>query len=196
MALWTALYSAPALVLVVSPSQRQSGELFRSIMAFYRRLADAPALPAENVLRAEFANGSRIISLPGSSVTTRGYSKASLVVIDEAARVEDDLIAALRPAMAVTEGGGRLIALSTPFGRRGWFYEAWENGGEDWHRVRVPASECPRISPEFLESELKALGLLAFGEEYQLEFNDSNMAAFNSAIIERAFDPTVVPLWA
>ena len=32
----------------------------------------------ESTLRAEFGNGSRIISLPGSEKTTRGYRKATL----------------------------------------------------------------------------------------------------------------------
>src|SRR5262249_9438768 len=130
--LWVSIFEAPALVMLVSPSQRQSSELFRTVMNYYKQLSDAPPLINESVLRAEFANGSRIISLPGSGVTTRGYSKASLIVIDEAARVEDDLIAALRPAMAVSEGGGRLICLSTPFGRRGFFFESWEHGGPEW----------------------------------------------------------------
>src|SRR5262245_52165102 len=87
LALWVALYEAPALVLLVSPSQRQSAELFRVVMGFYGRLSDVAPLAAESVLRAEFANGSRIIALPGSEKTTRGYSKAALIVLDEAARV-------------------------------------------------------------------------------------------------------------
>src|SRR5262245_14782266 len=90
LALWVALYEAPALVLLVSPSQRQSAELFRVVMGSYGRLSDVAPLAAESVLRAEFANGSRIIALPGSEKTTRGYSKAALIVLDEAARVEDE----------------------------------------------------------------------------------------------------------
>ena len=59
----------------------------------------ARARPAE---RASFplANGSRIIALPGTEKTIRGYAAADLVVIDEAARVEDDLLTAVRPMLA------------------------------------------------------------------------------------------------
>ena len=195
IALWVSLYQAPALVLLVSPSQRQSSELFRSLMLLYGKLEGAPALNSELVLRAEFSNGSRIISLPGSSTTTRGYSKADLVILDEAARTEDDLISALRPTMAVSEGGGKLIALSTPAGKRGWFYEAWEHGGDEWARVSIPASACPRISQEFLDGELRALGAQRYSEEYELAWLDPDEAVFPTHVIANAFTSEVLPLW-
>jgi hypothetical protein len=195
LALWVALYEAPALVLILSPSLRQSGEVFRTLMGFYAKLKSVPELRQESVLRCELANGSRIISLPGTERTVRGYSKADLIVIDEAARVEDELLAATRPMMAVSEGGGRLIALSTPAGKRGWFYEAWTGSSADWHRVRVPASECPRITQAFLVEELRELGAQRFSEEYGLEFLDPDEAVFPSAIIDAAFTAEVLPLW-
>jgi hypothetical protein len=194
-ALWTAIYQPGALVLLVSPSQRQSGELFRTVMGFHGRLSGAPALTAESALRAQLANGSRIIALPGTEKTVRGYAAADLVVIDEAARVEDDLLAAVRPMLATSDG--HLIALTTPAGKRGWFHEVWHSPAVDdtWHRVRVPASDCPRISKEFLDEELRELGPIRFSEEYELEFRDNEEAVFPSEIIARAFTSEVVPLW-
>jgi Terminase large subunit, T4likevirus-type, N-terminal len=195
MALWTALFEPPALILLVSPSQRQSAELFRTVMLFHAKLEGAPSLTMESVLRAEFANGSRIIALPGNERTTRGYSKAGLVILDEAARTEDTLIAAMRPMMATSEGGGRLIALSTPAGKRGWFFEAWTGGSDVWDRTRVVAADCPRITREFLAEELRELGAQRFSEEYGLEFLDPDESVFPSEIVARAFTPEVVPLW-
>lgn len=189
----TALFQPGALVIIVSPSQRQSAEMFRTLMSFYKALSDVPPLAAESVLRAEFSNGSRIVALPGTERTIRGYAAADLVVIDEAARVEDELLAAVRPMMA-TKSKARLIALSTPAGKRGWFFEAW-TGDESWHRVRVPASECPRISQGFLDEELRELGAQRFSEEYGLEFLDPEEAVFPTEIIARAFTTDVVPLW-
>jgi len=194
MALWTAIFEAPALVVLFSPSQRQSAELFRTIMQFHSKLEGAPKLNAESVLKAEMENGSRVLALPGSEKTVRGYAKADLVVIDEAARVEDELIAAVRPMLAVSEGGGRLIALTTPAGKRGWFYEAW-TGAEQWTRVRVAAEDCPRISKEFLAEELRELGQQRFSEEYGLAFLDPDEAVFSTAIIDAAFSNEVKPLW-
>jgi hypothetical protein len=192
-ALDCALHEAPSLVLVLSPTQRQSGELFRSIIAYHSRLPGVPKLHAESVLRAEFANGSRILALPGTERTVRGYSACDLAILDEAARIEDDLLQAVRPMLATTDG--RLIALSTPHGKRGWFYECW-TGDESWHRVRVPASECPRITAEFLAEELRELGAQRFSEEYELAFLEPDSAVFPSALIDAAFSHDVRPLWA
>lgn len=193
-ALDTAIYQAPALVLLVSPSQRQSAELFRTVMTFHGKLEGAPKLSMQSVLRAEFANGSRILALPGTERTIRGYAAADLVVIDEAARVEDELLAAVRPMLATSTGGGRLIALTTPAGKRGWFFDAW-TGDDTWHRTQVTAKDCPRITQEFLDEELRELGAQRFSEEYGLEFLDPDEAVFPTAIIDAAFTSEVAPLW-
>ena len=153
-ALHEALYAAPAMVILISPSQTQSVEIFKKTHDFWSKLPDAPSATQENLTRLELANGSRIISLPGGEKTVRGYSGATLVIMDEAARVEDALVAAVRPMLATTNG--RFIALTTPAGKRGWFYEEWMRG-EGWERVSVTAKECPRISPEFLAAEKAAL---------------------------------------
>jgi hypothetical protein len=170
MGLHRALYVSGSLVLIVSPSQRQSAEIFRSVMNFYRKLDGAPELSAESVLRAEFKNGSRIVALPGNEKTIRGYSGTNLIVLDEASRIEDDLVGGITPMLATTNGS--LIALSTPAGKRGWFYEQWISA-DDWTRVRVNASECPRISKEFLDEEMRRLGPSVFSQEYDLEFIDN-----------------------
>ena len=192
MGLHRALYEAGSLVLVVSPSQRQSAEVFRTMLNFYHKLEGAPALSAESVLRAEFSNGSRIVALPGSERTVRGYAAASLIILDEAARIDDELIAAVRPMMATSNG--KFIALSTPAGRLGFFYEAWV-GTEDWHRVSISAKECPRISEEFLAEELRSLGPSKFSQEYNLEFVETAEAMFPSAVIDGAFSEEIAPLW-
>jgi hypothetical protein len=73
-------------------------------------------------------NGSRIVSLPSKEANIRGFSGVSLIIEDEASRVGDDLYLAMRPMLAVNQG--RLILMSTPWGKRGHFFEAWEHGGE------------------------------------------------------------------
>ena len=136
------LYNAPAMVILVSPSQTQSTELFRKVTDFLAMLPEAPKCEQETLQRLTLANGSRIISLPGSEKTVRGYSGASLVVIDEAARVADQMLAAVRPMLA-TKSEGRFIALSTPAGKRGWYLR-----GVDFRRRRLAPhrSEGRRLS--------------------------------------------------
>jgi hypothetical protein len=195
LALWIATFECPALIIVVSPSQRQSGEMLRTIMIYHSRLSGALATLDESKLRVEFANGSRILALPGSERTVRGLAGVAVVIVDEAARCEDSLIAAVRPMLATSPGGGRLICLSTPAGRRGFFFEAWTKPGGDWTRVEVPASQCSRITKEFLDAEMRELGPMRYSEEYLLEFRDASESVFLGELIERAFTSEVTPLW-
>jgi hypothetical protein len=186
--------SEPGLILCASPSQRQSGELFRKILQALRSLEPAPRFALESTTRLELEGGSRIVALPGSESTVRGFSAPRLVLIDEAARVPDDLYAALRPMLATS--GGRIVALSTPWGRRGWFFRAFEQDeGDTWQRFRVPATQCPRITPAFLAEELREIGPLRYASEYMCEFTDVDEALFPSALIEAALTDQVVPLW-
>lgn len=178
-----ALYTPRALVLVVSPSLRQSQELFRTILTLYRSLGRPVASESENSLSLTLENGSRIIALPADSTTIRGYSKVTTLIIDEGAFVMDDTMAAVRPMLAVSSG--RILALSTPFGRRGWFYEASKSS--EWRVTTVTAYECPRISPEFLAAERAALGEWRFRQEYLCEFLDLAGQMFSTDDIDAMF---------
>jgi hypothetical protein len=195
MSLHRALYEQGALVVIVSPSQRQSAEMLRTIKQLYSKLDGASDYLADSVLKLEFRNGSRIVALPGSEQTVRGFGGVSLVVIDEAARVSDELYQAVTPFLA-TRPDGSLIALSTPSGKRGFWYEAWTSGDPKWTRVEVPASMCPRISQEFLDEQLRELGAARYSEEFELAFIDPESSAFPTDIISRAFTTELLPLWA
>lgn len=192
MAVWTALYDPPALVLLASPSQRQSSELFRKVREFYKALQVTPDLDLESALRVEFANGSRIIALPGNEATVRGYSAPKLVIADEASQINDDLYVAIRPTLAVSRG--RFVALTTPYGCRGWFYEAWNNP-QDWERTRITADMCPRIDPSWLAEERRMIGELRYRAEYMTEFVDVDEQVFSTAIVESAIKTTRTSLW-
>ncbi len=192
LALLTALLQAPALVLLLSPTLRQSGELFRDkVLTLYRAIGKPVAMTRETALTMELANGSRIVSLPGEEVTIRGYSGVKLLVIDEAARVPDALYYSTRPMLAVSRG--RLITLSTPYGKRGWFYEEWQSGRE-WERVRITADQCPRITAEFLQEERQALGDRWFRQEYQCSFEETVDSVFRFEDVQAAMSRDVQPL--
>lgn len=123
------------LVLLVSRSMRQSSELFRKVKDFYRVTHPLPLIQ-ESALSLELENHSRIVSLPGSEETIVGYSKVRRIILDEAARIPDSVYYAVRPMLAMS--GGDIMAMSTPFGRRGWFYEAWE--GKEQEQVELDAA--------------------------------------------------------
>jgi hypothetical protein len=194
LALRAALLEVPALVLIMSRAQRQASELYKDkFLPLYTRLGRPVATVQESAASLTLANGSRVVSLPGKEETVRGYSGVRLLILDEAARVPDVLYRSVRPMLAVS--GGRLIAMSTPFGKRGWFYECW-TGKERWQRVRIPASMCPRISAEFLAEEREAMGERWYRQEYDpLSFEDAEGAVFCGEDIEAALADDVPPLF-
>ena len=192
LAAHTAAYKPGSLVLLLSPSLRQSSELFRKALDAYHAIGGSSPSDVENKLTLELTNGSRIISLPGKEETIRGYSGVDLLIVDEASRVLDGLYYTIRPMLAVSNG--RLVALTTPAGKRGWFFTEW-SGPEPWERFEARATECSRISPEFLEEERKALGPHWFGQEYMCQFEDNTDQLFSSEIIQQAVTHDVKPLF-
>jgi Terminase large subunit, T4likevirus-type, N-terminal len=192
VALHRALYYASSLVLVLAPSLRQSQELFAKVASFYRSLGRPVPAQAERRLSLELENGSRIITLPGTERTVRGFSGAALLLVDEAARVDDGLYYAVRPMLAVS--GGSLMMLSTPFGKRGIFFEEWTQG-VGWERYEVLASEVPRISPEFLEEERRNMPGPWFEQEYMCRFVEAQDQVFGYEEVQAALDEEVKPLF-
>ena len=190
LALHTAIYRRGSNVLVVSPTQGQSDLLFDIIRKVFQTL---PRKPAATVLRdrIDFPNRSRILSLPGCERTIRGHT-AHLIVIDEAARVQDDLYQeALFPMTGATDG--RIVALSTPHGRRG-FSSMPAQMIRTGSRSRSVPTELKRIKPEKLE-EARSLGERMFRQEYMCEFINDDTQFFPSELIEAAFDPVIEPFY-
>ena len=194
LALGEALTRPRSLVLLLSPTLRQSGELFRDkLLPLWRSLGRPLLDRPPTQLSLELANGSRVISLPSSEGGIRGYSGVRLLIVDEAARVPDDLYRAVRPMLAVSNG--RLIAMSTPFGKRGFFFEGWTSS-HPWERVRITADQCPRIGPDFLAEEREAIGERWYQQEYCCSFEDMVGAVFSWDDIQASMTDDVQPLFA
>src|SRR5215208_1496350 len=203
IALHRALYYPGSLVLCLAPALRQSQELFGKVADFYRDLGRPVAPQGERKLSLELENGSRIITLPGSEKTIRGFSGAALLLVDEASRVDDALYFAIRPMLAVS--GGALVMLTTPYGKRGVFYEEWlseagaeagSSAGGAWEKFEVPASQCPRISETFLMEEEESLPPFIFRQEYKCSFEETEDQVFTTDLIDRAVTSEVKPLFA
>ncbi len=164
-----------ALVVCISPTLRQTHEFLLKARGF---LLEAGCVVSGGKMALQVSNGSRLLGLPGKDAFVRGYSKPSLIVIDEAARVEDVLYKAVRPMLAV--GRGDMALLSTPYGERGFFWREWSGGGEEWTRIEVKATDCLRIPAEFLESEKRVQGAEWFAQEYLCSFVGMENQAFRS----------------
>jgi len=192
-AVFTAWHEPESLILVMSPTARQSSELVRKASAFLSRLGVRPRGDGGNKISLLLPNGSRIVGLPGTEATDRGYSGVRLLLVDEAARVDDDLYFAMLPVLAVS--GGDIWLMSTPFGRRGFFYQAWVERGPDWRRIKVPATECPRILPANLARDRVAMGDRWFRQEYMCEFAENQENLFSEQLIRKAINYDVKPLF-
>ena len=174
-----------SLILLLSPCLRPSGEFLLKAEEFVSRLGIKVRSDGNNRSSILFPNGSRIVGLPQNEAKVRGFSKVSLLLIEEAARVHDVLYRAMRPTLAV--GNGDLWMMSTPNGQRGFFYEEWAHGGGEWERISVPATECPRIRPEILEQERRTGDDAWFRQEYMCEFGEIEGRTFSQESIDAAF---------
>lgn len=184
-----AICYADTLVLMLGPSQRQAGELFRKAMAFHYDLNQPVTTKNESVLSVEFDNNSRIVSLPGKEATVRSFSAVGLLVVDEAARVEDALYYSVRPMLAVTKivkgAGGRLAALSSPFGRSGWYADAWASDVivTEGHTALAGWGECDLCHFEeirwwFQERQLCKFCIRSEGQWAELQKKDDEWSRY------------------
>lgn len=187
-----------SLCLILAPGERQAGLLLDKVRAFYYRMDRPPPTRKVNELSIEFANGSEIHALPGKEGTVRGFSGVRLLTVDEAARAAESLYYAVRPMLAVS--GGEILLLSTPAGKRGFFYETWLASAdrEDWERIGpIPATFIPRIPAAFLASERRELPEQIYRQEYECAFVDQVGAVFSMDLIERSLSDTdVTPIFS
>jgi len=187
------LTTPKALAMVFSPTRRQSQEFVRACLDFDAALGRPVKRERDNLSEVEWANGSRLLSLPDAQRGVVGFTP-TLIVIDEASRVSDPLYKSVRPMLAL---GAHLLTLSTPFGKRGWFFDTWSDPARlaRFRAWRVTAKDCPRISPEFLEEEFQELGERWFNQEWMCSFEDSVDAVFTQDVIEGARADDIQPLF-
>jgi hypothetical protein len=194
-ALWTARFLPGSLTLLLSHSLRGSAELFRKVAdQFHKTGGSEEGAIQESTLRLELKNKSRVISLPATQSTIRGYSGMDLCLLDEAAQIEDGMVHALLPS-AATRPASRLFAMSTPHGRRGWFFNEWDHG-EGYARYEVAAKDVSRISAEFLSQQLATLGPYVFAQEYENCWQENDMRLIASDLVAAAMvDTGERPFW-
>ena len=177
-----AIYTPGSLTLILSgDAERQSRETYEKVYHLVGQCGVARERDRAGEMVLE--NGSRVVALPATEATTRGYSNPALVLFDEAALMSDAVYSALRPMLI---RGGRAIAMSTPHGRRGWFYRLWTNGDDRWLRITAKAADSRRISPRELEAARQDMGEHWFRQEFGLEFVEAVDSVFSADLIDKA----------
>lgn len=172
-------------ILVVASVERQAYLLFDKTLSylednFKMEIKKGKDRPTKHEIKLK--NGSIIRSLPtgldGHGI--RGFT-TNLLIVDEAAFIEDAVFDSVTPQLSVS--GGKIVMLSTPFGRQGYFYRSFTDPSfKTWH---VTATDCPRISKDFLEQEKKRMGKKQFLQEYCGEFVDELGQWFSSDLIRK-----------
>ena len=186
-------YRQDVMILITSSTLRQATELFLKIKKIMRDFPRSPKLIKSNSNTIETEGDGRCVCVPGKGENVAGYSAVDLLVIDEASYSDDKLYSILRPMLMTSKG--RMILISTPFIREGFFFDVWMHGGEEWSRYEVPAIQCPRVTQEFLDSERSELGDWWYRSQYECQFQDAQGQVFRSEWLQRAIDPTSVPIF-
>lgn len=183
LALEELLNDSGSTTVVISRSERQAKRLLRRIKRRYHQLVEVPPPIVDSQYAFELRNGSEILALPGSEDTVRGIEAVDLLVIDEAAFVPDELHGTVYPMLATTNG--RSVNMTTPHGKRGWFYKAWVDGGDDWHRERITWKDIPesRFKPGFIERTRRRLGEWMFRQEFECEFMDDESQFYATELV-------------
>jgi hypothetical protein len=181
------MYARDANAIIVSPSLKQSTEICTRARSGLRRLGVTLAQDSTSMLR--LPNGSRILSLPGTARSVRGWT-AALLILDEAAFIEHETFVAARALVAT---GGRIVVQSTPADESGDFYELVTADDPEWARYTVRSDEVPTIGAAFLEAERRALGPDAYSTEYQCQFGKAGATLFTAERIADLILPEETP---
>ena len=190
LALHESIYRTPSFVLIVAPTQDQSGELMLKFDEF-RSGVELPSdyLSTDTKLAVRFSNNNRVVARPGSEKSARSFSAVTLLLEDEASRVSDDLFNTVRPMLAVSNG--RHILMSTPFGMRGHFFHIWNEQRDLWESHEITAEMCPRITKEFLAEERRTN--FWYLQEYCCQFTETNNQLFSFDLIQSMLESDDAP---
>jgi hypothetical protein len=189
-ALHECVYLPGSRVVVVAPSLRQSSILVAAVERL-AKVAGVEVLPLRGDDPGLRIGGGELVALPSSESTTRGLSGVTWLIFDEAARVSNDLYYSARAYLATT--GGRCWLLSTPFGRRGFFFDEFQAGR--YRATSVAAMDCARISAEFLAEQAASMPASWFAQEYCCEFTATDDGVFDHALVLASLSDEVKPLW-
>jgi Cdc6-like AAA superfamily ATPase len=188
-----ALTVEKALILIVA-TERQSKEDLRKVKDCVKAWKDwlerhtdgqvTLTLVSDNETSIEFSNRSRIIALPANE-KIRGYSAPTMVIIDEAAFLSDDVFLAVNP-MFVTFSEGQLIIASTPKGNDNLFHTAWAS--KQYNTLTVPWNQIKHIDPKKVEMDRMAWGENYVKQEYEVQFLGETGGLFTEQGLQDSID--------
>jgi len=174
---WVAVTRPGRVILVISENMDQCAEVFLKIDKFLIRAGVATKKdPGKKLGRVLIANGSRIVGLAAREAAVRGYT-ADFVFIDEAARIDDEVIDAFAPVIAIHKGDWWMA--STPMGKRGRFWEMWEYGDpQTVLKMSAHWTDNPRLDPNVVAQARRDWGDSYVAQEYECQFVENGIFVF------------------
>jgi hypothetical protein len=189
-------------VLVACPAEHQARENITVAAAMIEASDVLRGLAKVSADRIDFdlPDGAKaaIRALPANSRSVRGMS-ASLVIADELAHFNSEamgpandrrMLEALEPSMSAFGDLAKLIAISTPYGQSGAFWELFSAARDgllpNSVAFQMPAWELnPALdSDEWRDARIAAMGLDSFLQEHGAEFTIGGGAFFDLRGVE------------
>jgi len=181
------LHIPESLTICVAPAERQAKIIAREI----RRQLDRTGLVIDRPTQTEIElqNGARIVALPSTSDTIRGFMSVSLLIIDECAFLSgegggEDLIAGVLPMLTAQ---GQVYFSSTPAGKNNYFARLFLDAkpGDGVHRIVVRGTEIPRLADKVARMR-RTLSATKFRQEVEVEMLADGTSYFDLSVIENA----------
>jgi len=219
-----AKYFPKSLHIILAATEDQAGEDMGKVKEFMSCDPSYPEVLRNSDSEIELSNGSRVVVVPATEKSARGYSRPKTIILDECSRIDDMVYKSGVIPMLTKNPECELIAISTPNGKRGFFHKITQNDGWERYEVRSPwdvtddgwglvaavdeavyrATMASRgikayYSPQHTsyEEQIFNLGEMCrdmYKQEYCCEFVEPNEQAFSYDEIERMFKHTIEPL--
>lgn len=149
-------------VCILSAGQRQSGEVFQTVLDMLYLLG-VEFRERPSATGCTLSNGHRILSLPtgytGATIRTYSFYK---IYYDEAAFIADEVRKATMACLV--KHGIQVIIASTPKGSHGFFYKEWQEG-KHFLRFYIPWYDIKHIPLERLRETIEEERIL-YGDKY------------------------------
>jgi hypothetical protein len=133
--LWRACREPGFLGVVLSKGQADTANIAKRIRMMADSNPELIELATKNLTDLRIVGGGRILFRPATPNGVRGLESVSMLLFDEVAFIPsiDLLYTAALPATEMCGGDARIVLMSTPYGRAGFFYErlATGNAGRD-----------------------------------------------------------------
>ncbi len=181
------------IAVIYSMTQEDASALASRVQSAALTLGNlCPELDTESKLEVSFRGLGKLLFRPPSSRRSRGIPSASVLFFDEGAFIDNagDLYSAASPTMSMLGDRARVIVVSTPNGRSGWFYDMWSQPHDAWNKVSLHWRSHPvyGADPDWGEKQrqLRRMPLQEYRREYELDFSASDAEVFSRELLERA----------